>query len=97
VILFDEPEPDFDDRRHTREAEEAYHDWLSHLDYPEWTAEQITEGKHMAYDLGDALLRAGFTEEDAEAMVNKYIRQINTGSFAAYANRIAAANLRRIS
>ena len=39
----------------------------------------------------------GFIKEDAEAMVNKYIRQINTGSFAAYANRIAAANLRRIS
>ena len=51
----------------------------------------------MAYDLGDALLRAGFTEEDAEAMVNKYIRQINTGTFAGYANRIAAANLRKIS
>lgn len=97
MILFDEPEPDYEDRRRTREAEEAYHDWLSHMDYAEWTAEQITEGKHMAYDLGDSMLRAGFTEEDAEAMVQRYIRQVNTGTFAGYSNRIAAANLRRIS
>lgn len=60
----------------------------------EWTDEERTLGKQMAYDLGDALVANGVSEDGAEEQVKRYLAQIGDVSFRAYSNRLASAAVR---
>lgn len=60
----------------------------------EWTDEERKLGKQMAYDLGDALVANGVSEDNAEEQVKRYLGQIGDGSFHAYSNRLASAAVR---
>lgn len=61
-----------------------------------WTQHEILEAKQLAYDLGDMMLGAGFSHEDAEAKVSRYLGQVGSGTFTAYSNRLAATVARTI-
>ena len=84
---------DSQDRSRAEEEEYQQHLLYHHADEA-WTPEQIEEGRQMAYDLGDAMLKAGISEKEAEAKVTYYKNQVGEGTFKAYANRLASASFR---
>lgn len=62
----------------------------------EWSEEERQQAKQMAYDFGDALVKNGVTEDEAEAQVKRYLGQVGDGTFIAYSNRIASATVRTV-